>query len=222
MLQYCKMRVVQVIDTVRLGSFANLFKETVYLDREAVPVEIDLACLRPAEDFPRPPGEEMVELTAELLTNHRLTYPVRSRFLKTLNYLQKGYRGFALVQGNLVAGDIWCADTGSGKDGRKHPDEVWLGIRCDRDEVYTFDLFVDPGRRGGNIAAALQNGALHLLRECGFTRAYGFFWTDNIPALWVHRTVRWHELTRVTASRLFLSRKLRVTRHLPELAAKEA
>ena len=154
----------------------------------------------------------MVELTAELLQNRQLAYPVRSRYLKTLNYLQKGYRGFALVQGNTVTGDIWCADAESGKDGRKHPDEVWLGIRCDRCEVYTFDLFVAPGRRGGNIAPALQNGALHLLREDGFTRAYGFFWSDNIPALWVHRTVRWHELTRVRASRLFLSRKLRVMR----------
>lgn len=208
MLQYCKMRVVQVIDTVRFGSISNLLRETVYLDREAVPVEIDLSSLRPVNDFVRPPGEKVVELTQELLTTRQLAYPIRSRYLKTQNYLDKGYRGYALVKGETVAGDIWCADRRIDKEGCNHPDEGWLGIRCQAGEVYTFDMFVDPGNRGGNIAAALQNGALHELKKKGFTKAYGFFWSDNVPALWVHRTLRWHELKRVRASRLLLSRKL--------------
>lgn len=208
MFQYCKMRMVQVIDTVRLGSINNLLKETVYLHREAVPVEIELSGLRPLEDFVRPPDEEVVELTPELLDRRKLCYPVRSRELKTRNYLKRGYHGYALLKGDEVAGDIWCADSADARDGRRHPDERWLGIRCRDGEVYTFDMFIHPARRGGNIAAALQNGALHALREKGFTKAYGFFWSDNVPALWVHRTLRWHELGRVTACRLLLSRKL--------------
>lgn len=213
MLQYCKMRVVQAFEMVRNGSLSALLKETVYLNREAVPVEIDLSGLRPAADFSRPADEEVVEVTAELLNRRKLRYPVRSRELKTFNYLKRGYRGYAILKGDEVAGDIWCADAMTVREGRNHPDESWLGIRCRDGEVYTFDMFVAPGKRGGNIAAALQNGALHELRKQGFTKAYGFFWSDNLPALWVHRMLRWQELTRVRASRLLLSRKLFLKRN---------
>lgn len=213
MLQYCKMRLVQVIETMRVVGVANLLREIFYLNREAVPVEIELTSLRPPGDFARPPDETVLEVTSELLRGRRLVYPMQSRYLKTLNYLKKGYRGYALVKGDTVAGDIWCADTPN--KGRNHPDESWLGIECLPGEVYTFDLFVPPAQRGGNIAAALQNGALHLLRKRGFTKAYGFFWSDNVPALWVHRTLRWRELQRVRASRLFLSRKVHVKSSRP-------
>lgn len=208
MLRYCKMRVVQVIDTLRRGSMKALLRETFYLNREAVPVEIELTALRPVEDFPRPAGEKVLEITRELLEGRPLAYPVRSRELKALDYLRRGYRGYALLKGDTVTGDIWCADAAIGNQGQKHPDEAWLGVRCRDGEVYTFDMFVDPEKRGGNAAAALQNGALHALRKEGFTKAYGFFWSDNVPALWVHRTLHWRELARVRASRLLLSRKL--------------
>lgn len=211
MLQYCKMRLIQVLDTVRHGSIHSLLRETIYLNREAVPVEIELDQLRPVADFARPNDEEVVELTQELLQNRQLAYPLQSRQLKTLTYLKRGYRGYALVKGNKVYGDIWCADSSAGNDGYKHPDELWLGVKCAPEEVYTFDMFVDPANRGGNLAAALQNGALHLLKRQGYTKAYGFFWSDNVPALWVHRTLRWRELNRVRATRLLLSRKLHVT-----------
>lgn len=209
MLDYCRMRTVQAVEMVERGSWKSLLKEIFYLDRVAVPVEIELASLRPEEDFPRPPGEQVLEVTRELLEKRRASFPVRSRYLKALEYLAGGYRGYALLQGNAVAGDIWCADA-PGKYGAKHPDETWLGLKCGDREVYTFDMFMDPHRRGGNAAAALQNGALHALRKEGYTKAYGFFWSDNVPALWVHRTLRWRELARVKASRFLLSRKLRV------------
>lgn len=210
MLQYCKMRIVQVIETIRLNSIKKLLHETIYINREAVPVEISLSSLRPQEDFIRPPDEQIVEITADLLGRRALTYPIKSRFLKAENYLQHGYRGYALVEGNAVSGDIWCADSRNPKAEFMHPDEGWLNIRCEAGQVYTFDMYVDPEKRGGNLAAALQNGALHELRKLGFSKAYGFFWADNVAALWVHRTLRWRELARVKATRLILSRKLAV------------
>lgn len=208
MLQYCRMRVVQAMEMVRRGSLKALFRETVYLNREAVPVEIELSALRPVEDFARPADEEVVEITGDLFKERPLLYTVKSRELKAFDYLKRGYRGYALVKGNTVSGDIWCADRETGSGGSKHPDEAWLGFTCRESEVYTFDMFVDPVKRGGNAAAALQNGALHALRKEGFTKAYGFFWSDNVPALWTHRMLRWRELQRVRASRLVLSRKL--------------
>lgn len=211
MLQYCEMRVIQALEMVLTGGWRSLWRDLFYLNRVAVPVRIDLDALRPVTDFTRPDGEGVLEVTAELLEQGRLRYPIKSRYLKALSYLGKGYRGFALVRGETVTGDIWCADSRAARQECNHPDELWLGFRCRTGEAYTFDMFVDPEQRGGNIAAALQNGALHLLRKRGITKAYGFFWADNVPALWVHRTLRWCELERVKASRLLLSRKLRVT-----------
>ncbi|QWV97999.1 GNAT family N-acetyltransferase [Geomonas nitrogeniifigens] len=213
MLRYCKMRLVQAREMLLVAGWRTLLRDIVYLNRVAVPVEIPLDSLRPVTDFTRPPDEAVLELSAELLGERRLVYRFRSRYLKALTYLGKGYRGFALVKGNTVAGDIWCADRPQGGRSCNHPDERWLGIECRPGEAYTFDMFVDPAHRGGNLAAALQNGTLHLLKKRGITKAYGFFWADNVPALWVHRTLRWHELQRVRATRLLLSRKLHVTSH---------
>ncbi|GFO62925.1 GNAT family N-acetyltransferase [Geomonas paludis] len=211
MLQYCKMRLVQARDMVLISGWRSLLGEIFYLNRVAVPVEIPLDALRPVTDFTRPADEAVVELSGELLGERRMEYRFQSRYLKALSYLGKGYRGFGLVKGNTVVGDVWCADKRQGADCGSHPDEQWLGIQCSPGEAYTFDMFVDPAHRGGNVAAALQNGMLHLLKKRGVTKAYGFFWADNVPALWVHRTLRWRELKRVRATRLLLTRKVHVT-----------
>ncbi|QXE89463.1 GNAT family N-acetyltransferase [Geomonas subterranea] len=210
MLLYCKMRLVQASEMVLTGGWRTLLRDVFYLNRVAVPVEIALDSLRPVTDFKRPPDESVLELSTELLAQRRLVYRFQSRYLKALNYLGQGYRGFALVKGETVAGDIWCADRRQETRATAHPDELWLGIQCAPGEAYTFDMFVDPAHRGGNLAAALQNGTLHLLRKRGITKAYGYFWADNLPALWVHRTLRWRELQRVRASRVLLSKKLNV------------
>lgn len=213
MLQYCKMRLVQARELLLIAGWRGLMRDIFYLNRVAVPVEIPLDSLRPVTDFSRPADEAVLELSGELLEAGSLVYRFRSRYLKALNYLGKGYRGFALVKGNTVVGDIWCADSRPGPGADNHPDEAWLGIQSRAGEAYTFDMFVDPAYRGGNVAAALQNGSLHLLRKRGVTKAYGFFWADNVPALWVHRTLRWRELKRVRATRLLLTKKLHVTEH---------
>jgi GNAT superfamily N-acetyltransferase len=207
MLRYCTMRVIQAVEMIRHNSFKKLWNETVYFDREAVPVEMALEHLRPMEDFAQPASSRLIELKADLISGNAVTYPIRGRAIKAEYYLKQGYRGFAVVSGDAISGDIWCSTRRNPADGRLHDDEQWLKIRCLDGELYSFDMYVDPTKRGGNLAAILQNGALHELRKEGFTKAYGFFWADNIAALWVHRTLRWKELPRVRATRVIFSRK---------------
>jgi hypothetical protein len=45
------------------------------------------------------------------------------------------------------------------------------------------------------------------LRKKGFKKAYGYFYLKNIPALWMHRTLRWRELKHVRVTRFFIFRK---------------
>lgn len=212
MIDYCKMRFLQVAETVKLNGMSKLLREIIYFNKVAIPVEMDLSNLRPEKDFVRPSNEQLIEITTEMMRQRSLVYPIRSRYLKAENYLKAGYLGFAMVKGDTVSGDIWCSASTNPKAGMSHPDEAWLSIRCQKNEVYTFDMYVNPESRGSNLAAALQNGALHKLRKKGFCKAYGFFWADNIPALWVHRILRWKELKKVKATRFILSRKLGVGR----------
>jgi len=207
MIKYCMMRAVQAAETLKHNSIGKLLNEIIYFDREAVPVEMDLAVLRPLEDFARQSDEILVEVTAKVLSNRGLAYQMKSRYLKAEHYLNTGYRGFAMVNTEGVSGDIWCAVSTDPRYGLVHPDESWLNINCAKGEVYAFDMYLNPGKRGFNLAAALQNGALHALKKQGFTKVYGFYWADNVAALWVHRTLRWKELKRVQASRFILSKK---------------
>jgi hypothetical protein len=34
----------------------------------------------------------------------------------------------------------------------------------------------------------------------------GYYWADNIPALWVHRTLRWKVLERIKVTRVSFAR----------------
>jgi GNAT superfamily N-acetyltransferase len=88
-------------------------------------------------------------------------------------------------------------------EGSSHPDLQWLGINLEKNQVYSFDLFLDPQKRGDNAAAYLQSSFLEHLKEKGIRKVYGYFWSDNIPALWVHRQLKYRELNSVTVNRFF-------------------
>ena len=136
-------------------------------------------------------------------TEERLVYPDKKRLKTGMIYLGKGYHGVALVRGREVCGDIWYAGNCDHNNGLVHPDLKWLRMECADNDVYAFDMYLYPGKRGSNLATLLQNGVLHEIRKNGYTRALGCYWADNIPALWVHRTLKWTELRRLKVTRFF-------------------
>ncbi len=201
MLDYYKMRLLQIADTIRAGGFSRLARETCFVGRVAVPVEKDVSLLKPLGDAMLKAGVEIVGISPGTFDKRELVYPVPNRYLKALYYMKIGYRGYALVSGNKVVGDIWYASSKKPGCGPVHPDIDWLGIRCADKEVYAFDMFLEQMQRGKNFAPLLMNGALHEFRKNGFTKVYGYFWKDNIPAMWVHRTLQWKELPAMKTSR---------------------
>ena len=203
MINYCKMRLFHIADTIRFNGVAYFLHEIVYRNREAILVEKDLSSVRPPEDALRQTDMHIEEITRPAIAGRALQFPVKNRSLKAAHYLNKGYSGFALVSGNQVIGDIWYAGAPTTQDGAIPPDVGWLGIRCEDKYAYTFDMYVDPRKRGGTMASLLQLGALHELKKKGFVRAFGFFWFNNIPALWVHRMLKWRELARIKVTRFF-------------------
>lgn len=207
MLNHLWHRTKDFLKILKLDIVYYYVKEHFYINRIAVVVGKDLSSLAPQGNPLDQAGIKLVAITPDLLaqegkTQQTLIFPKEERRLKALNYLRKGYRGFALVNGSEVSGYIWYVNAHHDRKASLHPDMKMLGIRCGDNDVYTFDMYLHPDRRGNNLANFIQNGALHEIKKQGFSRALGYYWADNIQALWVHRTLRWKELERIKVTRL--------------------
>lgn len=207
MYNLAKMRLLQIWETMNQYSLSYVFDHTIFVNRVAIPVEKDLASLQPGRADQHQTDGEIVEITPELIASQRLVYPLRNRHLKALYYLEKGFGGYALVKGDKVSGDIWYFPLAKEHD-KVHSDVKWLGITYGENDVYTFDMYLDQRERGKNAAMVLQKGALQGLHEKGYSKAYGYFWANNVPALWVHRILKWKELPRVKVSRFLFLKKV--------------
>lgn len=199
-----------ILKAVKLDTLYYFIRARFYINKVAITVEKDLSSLRPVQGLLEQAGVKIVAITPELLmpngkTEQSLFYPDVARQKTAMNYLKDGYCGVALVNGKEVSGDIWYT---SACNIRRtiHPDLKWLLMKCGDNDAYAFDMYLHPGNRGKNLANLLQNGALHEIRKNGFVRALGYYWAENIPALWVHRTLQWKELRRVKVTRLLCLR----------------
>jgi hypothetical protein len=68
-------------------------------------------------------------------------------------------------------------------------DLVKLGVTLEPDEAYLFDFFLFPEYRGGLAVREIPNAAINHLRSIGVSKFYGYYFTDNLQALWWHRAI---------------------------------
>jgi hypothetical protein len=193
----------------KLNGLSSTFHEIIYFNRIAVPVEKDLSSLEPMRISEDRMGVELIEISERNFTNLSLKYPIRNRYQKALRNIRKGYRAFALIKGNEVIGDVWYAWSNNTKKGVIHPDLKWLGIYSGKRDVYVWDMYVKPNERGGFMATSLLNGAMRSLKKKGFGKLYGYYWQDNIPALWTHRVLRFRELKTAKMHRFVFIRRIK-------------
>lgn len=118
---------------------------------------------------------------------------IRTRFLE-------GARGFVAEHRGEIAGHVFFTG-GTGHSGRiVHSDLRWLGPSPHEDELYAFDYFLVPSKRGlgARFARAVQEEQWRM----GFRGAYGYVFGDNTPAVWLYRTTGWVEVSRFTERRV--------------------
>ena len=121
--------------------------------------------------------------------------------------MKRGFGGYALAREGVIVGDTWHFVSEATDDPRVlHEDLQRYGFRSwVKSHVYTFDIFVAPAYRKGGVSAAFQNSAMLALRSKGYTKAYGFYWADNIQAQWCTRvTNKWKELRSLKVSRFLI------------------
>jgi hypothetical protein len=180
-----------------------LFRRHFSRNRLVTPVAMDLS--GPIPEAPLPPGSDLrfVELRPEDIKAGIWTFSVPSRRYKALLKTESGFRGFALAHGNTIVADTWCAMPRGGKCA-SHPDLKMLAITCREGEAYGFDMLIDPDYRGKNLAVPLQRALHHVLKREGCLTKYGSYYDDNLPAMWMHRMLKYRELPKRRVSRFLV------------------
>jgi GNAT superfamily N-acetyltransferase len=199
-------RIQEILAEGNLWDFIQ--KRYIFWNRVATPVEMDLTTL-PASNFSQYADYKFIELILTDLQAAQWHIPISSRRFRGSDFLKKGWRGFAIIKDSTVVGDVWCANFRQGLAKTNPPDLKMLGIRCGEWEAYAFDMFIYPTYRGKNLAVLLHR-YLHLtLKNEGYQKVYGYYWDDNLPALWMHKMVKFTELPKRRVSRFFFFQQAR-------------
>lgn len=210
MLNLAKMRFIQISDLVRSSGWTSLVRELVFLNRTAIVVEKDLSEVKERSEPLERSKLKLLEIDNEMLSSGSYRFAVKHRYLKALNHLKHGHRGFAIARDDVVVGDMWYSPSESTDDPHAlHVDLRRFGFKSwTKNSIYTFDIFVAPSERQGGVSAAFQNNAMLCLRSKGYTKAFGFYWADNIPAHWCTSvTNKWKKVRVVRVSRFLIFTK---------------
>ncbi len=204
------LRLFQFREACQSVGMKSAIKKLIIWKREIYPVLKELDEVTPM-DAQRFIGLQLIEITKQNYDPHRYFLPFKSRKYKLQKYLKDGYRAFAAISGKEIAGEVWY--TTSGSDYKIISDLKLLNIRLAEDEVYMFDMFVSPHQRSRHVNDFLVNRSLMALKRKGYQRVYGYFDSDNIPALWFHRKHKYTELEKLDVTQFFLMKRVRRNRY---------
>lgn len=203
MMENTKLAFNMLQHAIAEGKLLELFHQQVFLNRIATPAWIDLTKIGSYENTGLDKEFQFVELKADDLHSGKWDFAVPNRRIKAHRNLKRSLRGFAIVQDSIVLGDFWCT-VGRRVDNKiTHPDLQMLGIVCEQDEAYGLDMFITPEYRGKNLAVSLQRYLQTTLKLADYKKIYGYYWDDNIPAMWMHRMLQFKELPKRRVSRFF-------------------
>lgn len=207
MLKPILMRYFQFYEGYKEQGMSLTLQKTIFRATEFVPVVKDLTGLKSPKETLAQNGLHFIEISAADLPEMNLKYPVKSRYYKVLKYTKKGYKIFAVVKGDELLGDV-CYMTDEMSKRSPIEDLDWFRIQLKANEAYMFDMFVNANHRGNDLAGLLLSHALSTLREKGKKRAYGYYDSGNIPALWFHRMHGYKELDRIKILQFIVFKKV--------------
>jgi hypothetical protein len=161
---------------IKTAGLTNALKEIVFFNRTMIVVEKDLM------------HEHDIKLDDHL--DIQIIDKVNKNLIKTKfqtnifdYYAQKGAKCLAIFNDKECLGYQWWTQDNQFKDLKK------LNLTLNDHEVYLFDFFVFPKYRGTNIPKMITQETFNHLASLGLKKIYGFYFGDNIKALWWHRAV---------------------------------
>ena len=170
--------------------FKKTVKELFYFNRELILVRKDLVSWK-AKPFDNDLEYIVVDKTNSVETEKRLNLHLFDHYGKI------HCKTLVAIKDEVCVGFIRWTQDKNFKDLRKY------NIPLAPDEAYMFDFFLFPTYRGTPVIRDIYHYAMHHLKSIGISRYYGFFYADNVPALWWHRTIcRTEEFEKVKAHKL--------------------
>lgn len=205
MCTWVLMRYFQFIESCNSVGILPAFKKLILWKREIIPVVKELGTLKRIDNkgFKR---WELYEITKDNYEQDRYLHSIKSRKYKMKKYLNDGCKAFVVTNGNEIAGDVWYT-TAKISNNNFH-DLKWLNLCLKENEAYMFDMFVSPEQREHHVNDFLVNRSLIALKQKGFKRIYGYYDSDNIPALWFHRKHRYTELKKLNVKQTLLTKRV--------------
>lgn len=191
---------IHLFESLKTRGMADTLNDFIYFNRELVLAEKDISSIQLKEGDPQQVDVKGVEVNRDTFDNLHLKYGLRSRYIKSLQNVRHGYRSFAIIKDDKVIGDIWYSSANP-NGSPNHPDLQWLGIHLGDNDVYLWDVYVDPKERKGLPALFLFKYTLHMLKKQGYEKAYGFIFCDNKPSLGLIRLLKFKELERKISNR---------------------
>ena len=192
------IRLNQIGETWKTGGFNTLKRKMFFWNKDMVLVEKELSTVQLKPTITKESNFEFIEISKEKIGKIQdLNYSLKSRQLKLEANLAKGYQGFAVVQDNMVLGDVWFVGRNDLNEKGEHPDLKFLKIKLNPKEAYLNDMYINADKRGGGLVNFLLGQSLHALKKKGFKKVYGSYETDNIPALWMHRSLGYKEVRKL-------------------------
>jgi hypothetical protein len=202
----------QMVEALAEGGVRKVLLTRVFWNRLATPAVMELSTSNlPPTAHLQDANFQFIELKINDLQAGKYSFAIPSRGLKALRNLKRGWRGFAVIENAIVVGDMWCITPNKDEKRIFHPDLKMLGVTSEEGDAYAFDMFITPDYRGKNLAVPLQKSLHATLKMEGCPRVYGFFWNDNLPALWMHRMIKYQELPKRCISRFFIFVRSRAT-----------
>jgi len=201
MIKMLHVKYHQFIELWKKEGLLTACKFSIYRHEEAVPVEKDLATLCTLKQ-PEGVGDfKLIELDEQNFNSTNIEYLTKSRKEKLFININNGYRRYVLTKNNQAVADIWYVTDSAAYASPIRKYLLWFRIKLNPDEVYLFDMYLLPDERGKGMAAFFMSSVLQRLKEKGVKKVYGYFNANNIPAMWVHRLLKFQELPRVDLSK---------------------
>lgn len=202
MVKLLKEKLYQFIELWKKEGLLPASKFAIYRYEEAVPVEKELSTLDVLKQ-PEGVGDfNLIEVNEQNYCSGNFEYPLQSRKEKVFVNIENGYKTYVLIKNNQVVADVWYATNTAAYSNPIRNYLIWFGIDLKPDEVYLFDMYLSPDERGKGMAAFFMGSVLQSLKEKGIKKVYGYYDAKNIPAMWVHRLLKYHELPRLKISKL--------------------
>jgi GNAT superfamily N-acetyltransferase len=199
-----KLMIYQVLDNFSERGIRDVLRSRIFWNRLATPVamELSISSFSPKNELIEA-GFKFVEVKLQDIQNGNCSFVIPSRGIKALGNLRRGYRNFAVAKNGVVVADVWCLSPRDNGTSISHPDTKMLGINCELRDAYAFDMYVAPLYRGRNLAIPLQKFLQACLKDDGCQKVYGYNWDDNLPALWMHRMLKFKEFPKRKITRFF-------------------